>query len=353
MKLINSPKRFKAVLLLVAALHFGPLSATARTLVSSESVDNSRILQQQQQQQVVVRGTTFSTHQELSDAVDVYLEFQHADETSKRPDIALVYEQLLDKYGPVEHWDVGRLDDFGNLFNTKRNPLAALATPDLSQWNVGHNIDRPLYLQDMFLGATSINFNVQYWKTDNAVHFNGMFENCVSFEGFGLETWNVANGKLFMSLFSGCTALHRNLDLSMWQLQSAERLDAMFRQSSYGGTVGSDLCAWNDSLRSTATVKDMFLQSECQSTADPNLAERNDPTAELSLCSPCDKSQTTSSQTKPNVLLIMADQMRFDMIRHVQDELDHYRDAYKIETPNLDRLLQSGAYFKNVYVSIQ
>ena len=52
---------------------------------------------------------------------------------------------------------------------------------------------------------------------------------------------------------------------------------------------------------------------------------------------------------KPNVLLIMADQMRYDMIRAVQDTLKHYDGHFKIETPNLDKLMQQGAYFESVY----
>jgi hypothetical protein len=334
--------------LVAAALQRNVLAIQA--VVSSDivSTTNARLLQQQEQ--LNVRGAPFLSSEELAIAVDIYLEYHYAEKNCKSLDITTLYEQLLDTHGPITYWDVGLLDNFANLFNVKRNPLAAVATPNLEHWNLGHNIDRPLYLQDMFLGATMINFNVQKWNTERAVHFNGMFENAVSFEGYGLESWNVTSGTLFMSMFSGCVGLHRNLDLSSWQLRSADRLDSMFRFSSYGGTVGGDLCTWNESLKSTAIVKDMFMQTQCISSVDPNLAERNDPTVELSLCSPCDKSKTTMSP-KPNVLLVMADQMRFDMIRHVQDELEHYDNSYKIQTPNLDRLLQSGAYFRSAYVS--
>lgn len=337
----------------VLQLQFQLSSSKAFDLGKGLNNHSGRSLQQQQHQ-VGVRGAPFETHQELLDSVDAYLDYHHADETSKNLNRISDWEQALDIYGPIEYWNVGRLDNFANIFNAKRNPLAAAATPNLSQWNVGHDISEPIYLQDMFLGATLVNFDVSFWKTDRAIHFNGMFENAVNFEGIGLETWNVEKGILFMSMFSGCTGLHRDLDLSAWQLRSAERMDSMFRLSSYGGTVGGDLCVWNDFLRSSATVNNMFFQSHCISTVDPNLVERNNLDAELSLCSPCDKSAmkaATAKGSKPNILLIMADQMRFDMIRLVQDELEHYRDTYKIETPNLNKLLQSGAYFRNAYVS--
>ena len=54
-------------------------------------------------------------------------------------------------------------------------------------------------------------------------------------------------------------------------------------------------------------------------------------------------------QHRPNVLMIVADQMRYDMIRYVQDTLPQYNDRLKISTPNLDKLLQSGAYFETSY----
>ena len=58
---------------------------------------------------------------------------------------------------------------------------------------------------------------------------------------------------------------------------------------------------------------------------------------------------SNSKFQKPNILLIMTDQQRFDTIRYIQDTLRRYDPYYKIQTPNLDLLLQSGVYFKNAY----
>ena len=52
---------------------------------------------------------------------------------------------------------------------------------------------------------------------------------------------------------------------------------------------------------------------------------------------------------RPNILFIMTDQMRFDVIRRVQDELRRYDNSTKINTPALDRLISEGAYFRNAY----
>ena len=53
---------------------------------------------------------------------------------------------------------------------------------------------------------------------------------------------------------------------------------------------------------------------------------------------------------RPNILFIMTDQMRFDVIRRVQDELRRYDNSTKINTPALDRLISEGAYFRNAHI---
>lgn len=58
---------------------------------------------------------------------------------------------------------------------------------------------------------------------------------------------------------------------------------------------------------------------------------------------------TAGEAKRPNLLFIMTDQQRFDAIRKIQDELPHYDGKMKIETPNLDRLARSGAYFRKAY----
>jgi hypothetical protein len=53
---------------------------------------------------------------------------------------------------------------------------------------------------------------------------------------------------------------------------------------------------------------------------------------------------------RPNILLVMTDQQRYDTIRYVQDQMSRYDSALKINTPNLDTLLESGAYFETAYI---
>ena len=59
--------------------------------------------------------------------------------------------------------------------------------------------------------------------------------------------------------------------------------------------------------------------------------------------------RTPQKTKRPNILLITTDQQRFDAIRRVQDELQHYNNVTKIRTPNLDQLSRDGVFFRNAY----
>jgi arylsulfatase A-like enzyme len=47
---------------------------------------------------------------------------------------------------------------------------------------------------------------------------------------------------------------------------------------------------------------------------------------------------------KPNILIIIADQQRYDCIG--------YAGIYPVATPNIDRLAEEGAWFTNAYTPI-
>ncbi|KAG7349089.1 sulfatase [Nitzschia inconspicua] len=290
---------------------------------------------------------------ELQQAVDVILS----------QEIVAVAE-VEATYGPIEYWDVSQVSDFADLFSADtRNPLAASVSFDLSRWNVSN----ARAMNGMFLGASMMDFDVSSWDVSRNEKFQGMFENAKSFQGRGLEKWNVSSGKLFMVMLAKTPSLIPGLDLRSWNVHNAERLTAMFRNSNFGVTSAStnetraddlsfNLCSWALRLSPRADTKNMFLQSQCPNTSDPQLLP---PSANsLSFCVPCDVRPSHPATTpvkqlfssdRPNILLIMADQMRYDMIRFVQDSLNHYNDHFKIQTPNLDKLKQQGVYFESAY----
>jgi hypothetical protein len=58
---------------------------------------------------------------------------------------------------------------------------------------------------------------------------------------------------------------------------------------------------------------------------------------------------TTQSGHYNNLVFVVADQMRWDTLGHVQQGLAMYRNKLKISTPNLDRLARDGVSFATAY----
>jgi hypothetical protein len=264
----------------------------------------------------------FTSPDELEGAVDMYLSQQPINLTL-----------LQGKYGPIEYWDVSQITHFDNLFNARtRNPLAATVQLDLSRWDVSN----ARYMHDMFLDATLIDFDVSSWQVSNVLHFNGMFEGATSFQGFGLEQWDVSQGRLFMSMFAQIQSLHPSVDLRDWNLRNAERLNNMFRDSNFGSSSVDDnnfldttiirnnaldismkdathnLCEWMQIIPLNAETDGMFAGSDCPDTNDPDLLSLATMDTTISFCTPCTeilprltdppRPEPPSSDHRPNVL---------------------------------------------------
>ncbi|KAG7354075.1 sulfatase [Nitzschia inconspicua] len=275
--------------------------------------------------------TSFESSTQLFQAVDVYMDVNPDEE-------ALL--DVITTYGVMESWDVSKITDFSNLFSRQRNSNVVNLRADLSLWDVSNAQN----FSSIFRGARFVDFDVSSWDVSNALDFSRMFDSASSFQGRGLAGWNVSSGLDFSEMFRGATSFGTNSDTN-------------------------NLCAWGALVSSTAVTDMMFSETQC-----PAEQQRDDLDVEPSLrdavaggtsfCQPCaaqaetvdqvngsaqSNEDKTADDKRPNILLIMTDQQRFDTIRFVQDELSHYDGAFKIDTPNLDRLLQEGAYFRNAY----
>lgn len=60
-------------------------------------------------------------------------------------------------------------------------------------------------------------------------------------------------------------------------------------------------------------------------------------------------SPNSLSSKRPNVLVITSDQLRYDAVSFMQNDMAQYRNKVKISTPNLDRLAKMGVHFRNAY----
>lgn len=58
---------------------------------------------------------------------------------------------------------------------------------------------------------------------------------------------------------------------------------------------------------------------------------------------------SAADDDRPNLLYIMMDQLRFDVVGYAQKKLSHYENALLVETPNMDALAASGVVFEKAY----
>jgi hypothetical protein len=308
--------------------------------------------------------TSFYSTRELRDAVDLYLA-SYPQTTVERnndgssssgntttsttgtfsPPTAL--DTLLQTYGPIEQWKVERIRDFGNLFNANRNSAAGTVQLDLSEWDTS-NADSMI---DMFVKATQINFDVSLWDTSKVISFNGMFDGCTNFQGTGLQYWNVQSGRFFQNMFRNTPSLQT--DLSPWNVKNAINLDNMFINSNFGvttTTTGDTMCSWAyRKLYPGVTTANMFVGSNCPNTTNPDINQRANMPISFCVQDCLAAYQEHYQRSRPNILLVMTDQQRYDAIGYVQNQLSRYDSSLKINTPYLDTLLQSGAYFETAY----
>ena len=107
------------------------------------------------------------------------------------------------------------MDDLSDLFSTNRNSDMASFNEDIREWDVSH-VDK---MGSMFRGAASF-------------------------------TW----------------------DLSDWDISSVEDFSSMFEKASL---FSHDLCSWGESISLDADVKNMFEDTNCETTDDPDLSQES------------------------------------------------------------------------------
>jgi len=138
----------------------------------------------------------FYSTEQLYEAVDEYMEYLLSDANETAP--------VLQKYGPIENWQVHLISDFGRLFDVDRKA-------GLEIWKT----DDPCPLTNERLS----------WNMSNAINVHGMFIKCTEFIGDGLETWDTSKVQDFSYMFADASAFNRNLS---WSTRSAITMENMF-----------------------------------------------------------------------------------------------------------------------------
>jgi Sulfatase len=100
------------------------------------------------------------------------------------------------------------------------------------------------------------------------------------------------------------------------------------------------------STPATASSKDAKINSTGIGQAPPLTSGKRGSTAsKLKQAS----ASTPASPRPPNVVYIMADQLRFDALGFIQARMQRYRGKLHVRTPNIDQLARQGTYFATTY----
>lgn len=158
---------------------------------------------------------------ELQDAVDTYL--LHG------PSKTRIYGE------DIGSWDVSRISDFSDLFNSNRNPMAASFDSSLANWNTSRATD----MSRMFQGASSFNSDLLLWNVGNVVNMAEMFAFTSDFNG-DVSSWNVEKVTNMDSMFAVASSFNSNV--SSWNVGKVANMYSMFFNAS---SFGSDVSLWN------------------------------------------------------------------------------------------------------------
>ena len=118
----------------------------------------------------------------------------------------------------------------------------------------------------MFFRAANFSADLSSWQTPLCRSMVGVFAGAASFEA-DLSQWNVEQVEDFFAMFAFLPLF--NSDLSSWQLRSAQDVSFMFQQAT---SFNQNLCAWGRFLGPSVNTDDVFTQSGCPATDNPDFS---------------------------------------------------------------------------------
>ena len=118
----------------------------------------------------------------------------------------------------ISSWNVSRLQGASNMFMGCER-----FSKDLSSWKLTECRWHP----NMFYGCSCVNFDVSnILMNERSYTLDKMFYMCASFEGKGLENWDMSHITRMNETFYNCYKL--NVDLSHWDVRNVHSAISIF-----------------------------------------------------------------------------------------------------------------------------
>ena len=136
----------------------------------------------------------FVSKEELTNAVDAYLEAEFIEKTNSSSDTALL-EPPFDR--PIGEWCFSGINDFGEVFSADRNALNQFFNADIADWNVSGATN----MSHTFKGAAKFDQPVGKWDVSLVVTMEKMFNDASSFNQ-DIARWNISAVRSIASMVS-------------------------------------------------------------------------------------------------------------------------------------------------------
>jgi len=193
----------------------------------------------------------FTSGESLLDAIESYLA---NNSSSNDTDITI-------KYGwPIGTWCVSLITDFSHLLNANRNPAVATFNEALAGWDVSNG----QLFDSMFSGSRHFNQNISRWNTSSATSLSSMFAFASRFNQT-LSSWNVSLVTDMSYMFWQATDFDGNL--SSWDVSRVTNMASMF---STAVSFNSDISGWQ-----VSNVMDMSFMLEATRNFNQNIGQWN------------------------------------------------------------------------------
>tara|TARA_R110001592_G_scaffold26903_6_gene100269 strand:- start:1600 stop:2493 length:894 start_codon:yes stop_codon:yes gene_type:complete len=150
-------------------------------------------------------------------------------------------------YGKIENWDVSRVRDFSQLFNTFEGYVPNGFNEDISKWNMGNATN----LDSMFQGQDLFNQPIGSWDTSNVTNMRRVFVFCDNFNQ-NLNSWNTGNVTSMFQMFAEAKSFDQ--PLNNWDVSKVTNMTGMFNEAV---EFNQDLGNWEVALLTSA---DAFLK---------------------------------------------------------------------------------------------
>jgi surface protein len=144
----------------------------------------------------------------------------------------------------LENWNVSKVRDFSYMF------MDSGFNRSISRWDTSN----AELMVSMFAGVFAFNDDLSMWNVSRVQTMSSMFSGAASFEGIGLEQWDVGNVRDFSGLFLMCSMF--NGIISDWDTSNAELMDSMFSDALI---FNGNLSSWD--VSNVTDMSNMFFSA--------------------------------------------------------------------------------------------